>query len=91
MAITRSRKRWRYSEYKGDQWAAFWFRAPIEPIEKLAELAGMVFSRSEKRCPKWKFKLAPYLIVQVFRVVLAIIRAFVQGRVTLPASQRSLP
>ena len=44
---------------------SFWEPHPIAPIAALAELRAHVLRRSTKRCPKWKFRLAPDLIVQL--------------------------
>jgi hypothetical protein len=38
---------------------------PIKPAPMLAELRQIVLTRSEKRSPKWKFQLAPDLVVQI--------------------------
>jgi hypothetical protein len=37
---------------------------PIAPIPALAELRDMVLARSKKRRPKWRFRLAPDLVLQ---------------------------
>ena len=36
-----------------------WQARPIKPAPLLAELRDRVFRQSEKRSPKWKFRLAP--------------------------------
>jgi hypothetical protein len=38
---------------------------PIAPIPALAELRDMVLARSKKRRPKWRFRLAPDLVLQL--------------------------
>jgi hypothetical protein len=43
----------------------FWTATPIKPAPVLAELREMVLARSERRSPKWKFRLAPDLVVQI--------------------------
>jgi hypothetical protein len=43
----------------------FWSPVSIKPAPALAELHKMVFERSEKRSPKWKFRLAPNLVLQI--------------------------
>src|SRR5262245_57889902 len=43
----------------------FWTATPIKPAPMLAELGEMVLTRSESRSPKWKFRLAPDLVVQI--------------------------
>ena len=43
----------------------FWSPVSIKPAPALAELHKMVFERSEKRSPKWKFRFAPDLVLQV--------------------------
>jgi hypothetical protein len=43
----------------------FWSPVSIKPAPALAELHKMVFERSEKRSPKWKFRLAPDLVLQI--------------------------
>jgi hypothetical protein len=42
-----------------------WQARPIKPAPLLAELRDRVFRQSEKRSPKWKFRLAPDLVVQI--------------------------
>jgi hypothetical protein len=44
---------------------AIWARVPIEPVPLLAELREQVLARSETRCPKWAFRLAADLAVQL--------------------------
>jgi hypothetical protein len=43
----------------------FWQPTPITPQPLLASLRKLVLERSEKRSPKWKFRLAPDLGLQV--------------------------
>jgi hypothetical protein len=43
----------------------FWHPTPIPPPRDLAELRAYVLSRSEKRSPRWRFRLAPDLVVQI--------------------------
>src|SRR6266536_3253878 len=43
----------------------FWYPVSIPPIPRLAQLRDLVLSHSEKRSPKWKFRLAPDLAVQI--------------------------
>ena len=43
----------------------FWFPTAITPVPALAHLRAMVLARSEKRSPKWKFRLASNLVVQI--------------------------
>jgi Family of unknown function (DUF6011) len=45
--------------------ALFWGKARIAPISLLAELANYIIAQNEKRLPKWKFRLAANLAVQV--------------------------
>jgi hypothetical protein len=46
--------------------ADFWQAVPMEPILLLARLREAVLRRTEgKRCPKWAFRLAPDLAVQL--------------------------
>jgi hypothetical protein len=42
-----------------------WDPIPIPPQPLLAHLRTRVLERSEKRSPKWKFRLAPDLVLQV--------------------------
>jgi hypothetical protein len=49
----------------------YWDARPIAPQPALAELRKLVLSRSEKRSPKWKFRLAPDLVVQIQAKLLA--------------------
>ena len=42
-----------------------WEPCSVAPISTLANLRDAVLERSEKRSPKWKFRLAPDLILQV--------------------------
>jgi hypothetical protein len=43
----------------------FWQPIPIQPIPTLAALRDMVLARSTKRMPKWKFRLADDMVVQI--------------------------
>jgi hypothetical protein len=43
----------------------FWQPIPIQPIPTLAALRDMVLARSTKRMPKWKFRLAEYMVVEI--------------------------
>jgi Family of unknown function (DUF6011) len=43
----------------------FWARESLPPIQALADLRTLVLARSEKRMPKWKFRLAPDLVTQI--------------------------
>ena len=43
----------------------FWSPTPISPIPTLARLREMVLERSEQRSPKWKFRVAPDLVLQI--------------------------
>jgi hypothetical protein len=43
----------------------FWNPTPIAPIPTLARLREMVLERSEQRSPKWKFRIAPDLVLQI--------------------------
>jgi hypothetical protein len=43
----------------------FWHPTPIPPPRDLAELRAYVLPRSEKRSPRWRFRLAPDLVVQI--------------------------
>ena len=44
---------------------AFWISTPIAPIPTPARLRNLVLERSEQRSPKWKFRLAPDLVLQI--------------------------
>jgi hypothetical protein len=44
---------------------SFWDPTPIAPIPTLARLREMVLERSEQRSPKWKFRIAPDLVLQI--------------------------
>ena len=37
----------------------------IDPIPFLAKLRDIVVERNPKRCPKWRFRIAPELVVQI--------------------------
>jgi len=43
----------------------FWTPTPIAPQAALASLRELVLSRSERRVPKWKFRLASDLVLQI--------------------------
>jgi Family of unknown function (DUF6011) len=43
----------------------FWSPTPIPPPRDLAELREYVLARSEKRSPRWRFRLAPDLVTQI--------------------------
>jgi hypothetical protein len=43
----------------------FWKAVPIKPAPALAALRDLVLERSETRSPKWKFRLAPDLVLQI--------------------------
>jgi Family of unknown function (DUF6011) len=43
----------------------FWLPVPIPPQQAIAELYSYVLARSEKRSPKWKFRLRPDLIIEI--------------------------
>src|SRR5262245_35052453 len=43
----------------------FWTPTPIAPQAALATLRELVFMQSEKRAPKWKFRLASDLVLQI--------------------------
>jgi hypothetical protein len=45
--------------------ARYWASDLLTPIPFLVELRGTVLARSHTRCPKWRFKLAPDLALQV--------------------------
>ena len=42
-----------------------WDKTPIRPAPLLSALRDLVLARSEKRSPKWKFRLAPDLVLQI--------------------------
>jgi hypothetical protein len=42
-----------------------WQPCSVAPIPTLANLRDAILERSEKRFPKWKFRLAPDLILQI--------------------------
>src|SRR6516225_1932121 len=42
-----------------------WTPIAIPPQPLLVDLRSRVFERSEKRSPKWKFRLVPDLILQI--------------------------
>jgi hypothetical protein len=44
---------------------SFWGHQTIAPIPTLAQLRDEVLLRSQKRSPKWKFRLVPDLVVQI--------------------------
>jgi hypothetical protein len=46
-------------------WKNFFAKMPIKPAPMLTELRSMVLARSEKRSPKWKFRLSPDLVLQI--------------------------
>jgi uncharacterized protein DUF6011 len=43
----------------------FWTPTPIKPQPLLAQLRALVFAQSENRSPKWKFRAAPDLVLQI--------------------------
>lgn len=43
----------------------YWQPRTLAPIPTLADLREQVLRRSERRCPKWKFRLGPELILQL--------------------------
>jgi len=43
----------------------FWAREPVAPIPFLAGLREIVLDRSDRRCPKWRFRFAPDLAIQI--------------------------
>jgi len=43
----------------------FWKRMPIEKIPFLDELRTIVLQHSAQRCPKWKFRFADDLVMQI--------------------------
>jgi hypothetical protein len=43
----------------------FWARRPLKEIATLAQLRGIVLQHNSKRYPKWKFKLADDLVMQI--------------------------
>jgi hypothetical protein len=43
----------------------FWNPIPLKPIAGLAELRAVVVEHNEKRMPKWKFRLADDLVLQI--------------------------
>lgn len=49
------------SEFK----AGYWNRDLLSPIPFLAGLRDIVLERSHTRCPKWRFRLAPDLAMQI--------------------------
>jgi hypothetical protein len=51
-------------QLKRDRNAAFWAPVMLKPIPFWQELYDMVLSLSEKRMPKWRFQLAPDLVMQ---------------------------
>lgn len=44
---------------------SFWTPRTIATIPTLAHLRDQVLQRSTKRCPKWKFRLAPDIVAQL--------------------------
>jgi hypothetical protein len=61
MAIDTKRKENMMSHLPQD----FWTAIAIKPAPMLAELRSMVLARSENRSPKWKFRLASDLVLQI--------------------------
>jgi hypothetical protein len=58
----------KYAQLKGEQAArkaAFWAPVPLPPIPFLQSLYDLVLARSEKRMPKWKFRLGPDLLLEI--------------------------
>jgi hypothetical protein len=43
----------------------FWVPTPIRPQHALADLRAYVLARSEKRLPRWRFRIDPDLVVQI--------------------------
>ena len=43
----------------------FWAREPVAAIPFLAGLREAVLDRSDRRCPKWRFRFAPDLAIQL--------------------------
>ena len=54
----------------------FWNPMSIKPIASLAQLRELVIQHNEKRMPKWKFRLASDLAVQIQPQVTAKFREF---------------
>jgi hypothetical protein len=68
----------------------FWATVPIPPQAELGQLYAAVFARTEKRSPKWKFRLATDLIVQIHPKLTTALLKFeclaVQGKDTNAAT-----
>jgi hypothetical protein len=43
----------------------FFYPLPIEPMPALAALRDAVLQRSDKRMPKWSFRIAPDIVTQI--------------------------
>jgi hypothetical protein len=43
----------------------FFYTLPIEPMPPLAALRDAVLQRSDKRMPKWSFRIAPDIVTQI--------------------------
>src|SRR5262245_29238068 len=43
----------------------FWKLERLSPIKILADLRGFVLERSHSRLPKWRFRLAPDLVIRI--------------------------
>jgi hypothetical protein len=52
-------------------WSNLWSPQPIAPQPALAALRAFVLSRSEKRSPKWKFRIAANLVTEIQAKLLA--------------------
>jgi hypothetical protein len=63
---------------------SMWEPRPMQPIPTWAELWERVLERSDKRMPKWRFRLAPELLLEVqpqpvfFRCAELLARGWVQ-------------
>ena len=43
----------------------FFYPLPIEPMPALAALRDAVLQRSDKRMPRWSFRIAPDIVTQI--------------------------
>lgn len=55
-------------------------QVPIEPLPMLAALREAVLSRSDKRMPKWKFRIAPDFVTQIQPKTMARVKGNREGR-----------
>jgi hypothetical protein len=58
----------------------FWQPAELPPIPFLADLREIVLDHSEKRCPKWRFRFAPELGMQIQPRPVVMISAAAKAR-----------